>query len=112
MEKNDLKNGMVVETKNGNIYLVLKPFRDSEFILINNKGYLEAIYYYDNLQRTSLPEYSIVKIYKPTMYETCEFLKEKLEINLSNFELMGKDKILDKLNSIQNQLNEVKNMVL
>jgi len=118
MKKNDLKNGMVVETKNGNIYLVLKPFGYSEFIFVSNEGSLRSDHYDDNLQHTLLDQYSIARMYNLYENEFSIIMKKRSDIHLQYSQIyfeknddIKNNKVLDKLNSIQNQLDEIKNII-
>jgi len=113
--------GWLLKLKNGNIYLVLKPFGYAEFILVRAEGWVDSIHYDDNLQYTLSDGHSIVKMHNLCENKFSTIIKEESEINLSNFELLENNeienneiknnKILNKLNSIQNQLDEIKNII-
>ena len=62
MKLSDLKTGMVVETKEGNFYLVLCTEKDTLFI--RNEGYNNKTCYEEDLTSTELAEYNIVAVYK------------------------------------------------
>lgn len=124
MKKSDLENGMIAITRNDHVYLILKPFDGYEFMLTNGSGFIPSIRYDDNLTYigNSGMESTIEKVYN---FSACgrniydEILKDRSEIDLSGHKVYmsryrytdGREIILDKLDSIQEQLDEVKKMV-
>ena len=63
MTKSDLKNGEIVECRNGGRYLVVDD------ILISNTGWLEMDSYKDNLTpKNGNSEFDIMKLYAPSPY--------------------------------------------
>jgi hypothetical protein len=122
MKKSDLENGMVAITRTDHVYLILKPFDGYEFMLTNGAEFIPSIRYDDNLTYigNSGMESMIEKVYN---FSACgrniydEILKNRSEIDLSGHKVyMSRhtgdgEIILNKIDSIQKQLDEVKNMV-
>lgn len=66
MKKSDLKSGMVVETREGNRYLVIKDGDLLYFMNSNESTYLEDIYG-DDLLSTQSDNFDIMKICDKTL---------------------------------------------
>lgn len=111
MKKSDLENGMVVQTRNGNIYLVLKPFEDHEFVLVRAEGYMTSDCY-DEYLKVKSDDLKIVNVSYLFKDEFFKIIKDFEEIDGLRFGTVPENNyILDKLDSIQEQLDEVKKMV-
>lgn len=81
MKKSDLKSGMVVETIEGYLYLVVGD------ILIRDVGYLNLSSYHDDLKHTVFRDFNIIKIYN---YKLGRSFNRLLEYN--NLELVWESK--------------------
>lgn len=67
MKKSDLKNGAIVETRNGNKYILLfnccnRGDREDLFISLNSGGYLNFSHYNENLKCCSDKDFDIMKV--------------------------------------------------
>ncbi len=111
MNKEDLKTGDIIETREGNRYLILEmdnerfnkvAVRDSGFIVIDE--YKENLIEGDSL----LKELDIMKVYKPNRCITLCFLKEETNIEWT-WERDKKDNELTKkiVSAITETLNEM-----
>ena len=79
MKKSDLKNGMVVELRNGKRFLIVNDFGIDEGSCINLDGFMG---YNENLNDVSgFSEYDITKIYK-TVGNTFRTLFDNERLNL------------------------------
>lgn len=94
MTKTNLKNGMVVEARNGNRYLV----HNDKFINKENFNYFDD--YDDKFNNIHLPSFDIVKIYK-----SISFTLDKI-FNDNNLVLIWKRE--DKTKLSENDKNDIK----
>jgi hypothetical protein len=115
IKKSDLENGMIVETRNGNIFLVLKPYLEYEFVLIKSDGYISPTQYDNDLKSIGFEDNIIDEIYYPGLLSFHAIMKQNSVIDLSRCKpditrknIFNKKIVLDKLNFIQKQLNELR----
>jgi hypothetical protein len=115
IKKSDLENGMIVETRNGNIFLVLKPYLEYEFVLIKSDGYISSTQYDNDLKSIGFEDNIIDEIYYPGLLSFHAIMKQNSVIDLSRCKpditrknIFNKKIVLDKLNFIQKQLNELR----
>lgn len=100
--KTDLKDGMVVETRNGSLYEVLGDK------MLNADGWTNLDSYRDNLKRPTGIEFDIVSVYKVDLSKVCKiadiFKKENLiliwqredeviEVTMEDIEKMHEKKV-------------------
>lgn len=79
MKKSDLKTGMVVETRNGEKYLVMLEPDCKDMELINFKGGYMPLYYYNNeliFTEQSVQGFDVVKVYS-VGWTICDLLSDK-----------------------------------
>lgn len=57
MTKNKLTNGMIIETRNGNRYIVVND------VLMRQEGYINKSDYNDNLKISGFDEFDVMKVY-------------------------------------------------
>lgn len=85
MKKADLRTGMVVETRNGNKYLVmLNPDCEGKELINFDSGFMPLSRYNDNLMlKTGDEEFDIMKVYSVEA-SICRLLrdKERMEFKL------------------------------
>ena len=72
MKKSDLKTSMVVETRDGNRYMVLRgdipDAQDGAGIIANHKGYISIARYNDGMNLDASSSGDIMKVYRPTAF--------------------------------------------
>ena len=88
MNKSDLKDGNVVELRNGDFYVLVNIYNESILIALTSKYHFNFDAYYEDLtQKCGFETLDIVKVYKDY---TCKTLlwerKEKLKIKLTEDE--------------------------
>ena len=83
MTLNDLKTGMIVETRDGNSHIVMRDFIDGGDILVGISdndnivnSYIELSYYEKDLKHNQLPGLDIMSVY--TSYLHCIDIPKKL----------------------------------
>lgn len=111
MKKSELENGMIVELRNGDKYIVIKDYTNKRLINIatkdvlleiNGNGYMSLDTYTDDLSRPSRGEvevnYDIIKVY----YIECLGIPKKgLKL------LWERDLALEEFKDSLNKINEV-----
>lgn len=105
MKKNDLKTGMMVECRNGNVYTVMLGVEvSSSDVLVCPDGWMGLDSYDNNMKVGGARGWDIMKVYKPTTEaqighkEDCsliwergeEFTKEDLQVGMSVITREGK----------------------
>ena len=102
MNKKDLKSGMTVKTRNGNVYLVVNDF------LTREQGYEPLRGYYENLKHLTLGDYDIVEVYQyqNPIWNNAQNLELLLEVTHLNMKLLWKRQELPKLTSAERVILE------
>jgi len=105
MKKNDLKTGMMVECRNGNVYTVMLGVEvSSSDVLVRPEGWMGLNGYDDNMKCRGAREWDIMKVYQPKLEahighkDSCnliwerdeEFTKEDLQVGMSVITRGGK----------------------
>lgn len=81
MKKSDLKNGAIVELRNGDKYILLfdccnEGYRDDLFISLNDGGYLEFSYYDKSLEYEYDEYFDIMKVCQ------CEYVGDNIRSHI------------------------------
>ena len=107
-----LESGMIVVTKNKNVYLVLTNCLEQKFALVRPDGFMLSESYDRNLKAISgIDEFDIVKIYQPLWI--ADILDEFLDRSFyssKNFTLIydsASDTIRQKIQSLREEIKKL-----